>query len=51
MIRYLGTGKSPGPIGNRHASITPFEMFPTADGNVIICAGNTKNWTDLCNAM
>ena len=51
MIRYIGTGKVPGPIGNRHASITPFEMFPTADGNVIICAGNTKNWTDMCNAM
>lgn len=51
MIRYIGTGKIPGPIGNRHASITPFEMFPTSDGNVIICAGNTKNWTDMCNAM
>lgn len=51
MIRYIGTGKAPGPIGNRHASITPFEMFPTADGNIIICAGNTKNWADMCNAM
>jgi len=51
MIRYIGTGKVPGPIGNRHASITPFEMFPTADGNIIICAGNTKNWLSLCDAM
>ncbi|WP_308588853.1 CoA transferase [uncultured Oscillibacter sp.] len=51
MIRYIGTGKVPGPIGNRHASITPFEMFPTADGNLIICAGNTKNWLSLCDAV
>lgn len=51
LIRYFATGNIPKPIGNRHASITPFEMFPTADSYMIICAGNTKNWVDLCHAL
>ena len=28
IARYLVTGSVPGPIGNRHSSITPFEAFP-----------------------
>lgn len=51
IARYFATGKVPQPLGNRHASITPFEMFPTKDTNIIICAGNDKNWKDLCNAL
>lgn len=51
LARYFATGKAPGPLGNRHASITPFEMFPTKDTNIIICAGNDKNFRDLSNAL
>lgn len=51
FIRYFASGKVPGPIGNRHASITPFEMYPTKDSYIIICAGNDKNWRDMCNAL
>jgi len=38
--RYLNTGKVPGPMGGRHASITPFGIFQTADQPIIIAAGN-----------
>jgi len=38
--RYLATGKVPGPMGGRHASITPFGIFQTADQPIIIAAGN-----------
>src|SRR5665648_19392 len=48
MIRYISSGQIPEPIGNRHASITPFEMFPSKDGYIIICIGNEKNWNVLC---
>lgn len=51
LIRYFATGEVPAPIGNRHPSITPFGVYPTADGSIIICAGNTKNWNDLCEAL
>lgn len=51
LIRYVASGKVPEPVGNRHASITPFEMFPSGDGYIIICVGNEKNWKVLCNEI
>ena len=51
LIRYIASGKVPEPVGNRHASITPFEMFPSKDGYIIICIGNEKNWRVLCNEI
>ena len=40
VMRYTTTGEIPGPMGARHPSITPFEAFATADGHIIIAAGN-----------
>jgi CoA:oxalate CoA-transferase len=51
LIRYVASGKVPEPVGNRHASITPFEMFESRDGYIIICVGNEKNWKVLCSAI
>ncbi|HML36587.1 MAG TPA: CoA transferase [Bacillota bacterium] len=51
LIRYIASGKVPEQVGNRHASITPFEMFPSKDGYIIICIGNEKNWRVLCNEI
>jgi CoA:oxalate CoA-transferase len=51
LIRYVATGEVPGQVGNRHASITPFEMFPSKDGYIIICIGNEKNWKVLCSEI
>ncbi|MGH7089604.1 MAG: CaiB/BaiF CoA transferase family protein, partial [Stellaceae bacterium] len=35
VMRYTVTGEVPGPLGARHPTITPFEAFATADGNII----------------
>ncbi len=51
MVRYSATGEVPGPLGARHPSITPFEVFPTADGHVIIAAGNDVMYRRLCEAL
>ena len=51
MVRYSATGEVPGPLGARHPSITPFEVFPTADGHVIIAAGNDVMYRRLCEAI
>lgn len=51
LIRYVATGEVPEQVGNRHASITPFEMFPSKDGYIIICIGNEKNWKVLCGEI
>ena len=48
IASYDCTGKSPGPIGNRHRSIAPFAAFPTSDGQVNICAGNDDLWRRFC---
>src|SRR5574344_876869 len=51
VARYVTTGVIPGPLGNRHPSITPFSSFAAKDGSVIIGAGNDRLWTKLCNTM
>jgi CoA:oxalate CoA-transferase len=50
-MRYTTTGEIPGPMGARHPSITPFEAFHTADGNLIIAAGNDGLFVKLANGL
>ncbi len=49
--RYFATGTAPQRIGNRHASIAPYEMFKAADGYVNIAAANEPMWQRFCRAL
>ncbi|MSO76449.1 MAG: CoA transferase [Alphaproteobacteria bacterium] len=40
IVRYSATGEIPGPLGGRHPSITPFQVFKTKDGHIIVAGGN-----------
>ena len=51
IMRYVTTGQAPGPLGNRHPSITPFEPYATADRPLIIAAGNDALFLRLCAAL
>jgi CoA:oxalate CoA-transferase len=51
VMRYAATGQVPGPIGNRHPSITPFEPYATADRPLIIAAGNDALFGRVCRAL
>lgn len=51
IARYFATGEVPGPIGSRHPSITPFEAFATADGHIVIAAGNDALFARLCETV
>ncbi len=51
IARYATSGVAPGPIGNRHPSITPFASFTASDGYVIVGAGNDRLWEKLCNVL
>src|SRR5436853_7390634 len=51
VMRYTTTGEIPGPMGARHPSITPFEAFHTADGHLIIAAGNDGLLVKLAHAL
>ncbi|MCS6851363.1 MAG: CoA transferase [Gemmataceae bacterium] len=51
VMRYAVTGEAPGPIGNRHPSIAPFEVYDTADRPMVIAAGNDAIFHRLCEAL
>lgn len=51
IARYRATGKVPGPCGARHPSIAPFECYESADGFVIIAAGNDTLFKNCCSAL
>lgn len=51
LARYQATGIEPAPLGSRHPSITPFETFRTADGRIVIAAGNDRLFRRLCDVL
>jgi crotonobetainyl-CoA:carnitine CoA-transferase CaiB-like acyl-CoA transferase len=48
---YLTTGQVPEKVGNAHAAIVPYQDFETANGHVIIAAGNDHLFTVLAQTM
>ena len=50
-MNYLTTGISPNRMGNEHPNIVPYEVFPVADGDVIIAAGNDRQYRALCRVL
>ena len=51
ISRYFTTGRSPQPLGARHASIAPFAAFATKDGHIIVAAGTDTLFRRLCQAL
>lgn len=51
IARFSATGSVPKPLGTRHPSITPFDMFATQDGYIVIAVGNDALFTRLCEAL
>jgi formyl-CoA transferase/CoA:oxalate CoA-transferase len=50
IVNYLCTGKVPGPLGQGHPSLAPYQMFPTQDGRVMLGAANDGLWQKFCVA-
>src|SRR3546814_13431785 len=50
-VRYAATGEIPGPLGGRHPSITPFQVFRTADGHMIVAGGNDTMYRRFCEII
>ena len=48
---YLNAGAVPARLGNVHPSIEPFATYATADGPLMICAGNDGQFAALANAL
>ena len=50
-LNYLVSGAVPDRIGNAHPNIVPYQVFPVADGHVIIAAGNDGQFGKLCTVL
>jgi glutaryl-CoA transferase len=50
-MNYLVSGKIPTRLGNAHANIVPYQVFPAADGHIIIATGNDAQYVKLCHAL
>ena len=51
FARYLNAGIVPEPIGSGHPSMTPFEVYPTADRDIVIALGSERDWPRFCAAL
>ena len=50
-MNYLASGKVPGRLGNAHPNIVPYQVFPVADGFIIIATGNDSQYQKLCGVL
>jgi crotonobetainyl-CoA:carnitine CoA-transferase CaiB-like acyl-CoA transferase len=50
-LNYLISGELPQRIGNAHPNIVPYQVFPVADGHIIIATGNDSQYQKLCGVL
>jgi crotonobetainyl-CoA:carnitine CoA-transferase CaiB-like acyl-CoA transferase len=50
-MNYLASGKPPRRLGNAHPNIVPYQVFQTADGPIIIAAGNDGQFARVCELL
>ena len=47
-MNFLATGENPPRLGNQHPNIVPYQVFPTADGYVVLSVGNDPTFERFC---
>src|SRR5215212_5320188 len=50
-LNFLVSGDLPERIGNAHPNIVPYQVFPVADGHIIIATGNDSQYQKLCAVL
>jgi crotonobetainyl-CoA:carnitine CoA-transferase CaiB-like acyl-CoA transferase len=48
---YTIAGVVPQRLGNRHPSISPYEVYATADGELVLAVGNDRQFAGLCEEL
>jgi crotonobetainyl-CoA:carnitine CoA-transferase CaiB-like acyl-CoA transferase len=48
---YVAGGTVPFRMGNAHPSLFPYEPLPTADGELVVIAGNDGQFRKLCQVL
>jgi crotonobetainyl-CoA:carnitine CoA-transferase CaiB-like acyl-CoA transferase len=44
-------GVVPGRMGNAHPSISPYELYGTGDGDLVVAVGNDRQFAALCEVL
>ncbi|MBN8928153.1 MAG: CoA transferase [Rhodospirillales bacterium 69-11] len=50
-MNFLATGENPPRLGNQHPNIVPYQVFPTADGHMVLSIGNDPTFKRFCEAF
>ena len=50
-LNYFVSGNVPHRIGNAHPNIVPYQVFPVADGEVIIASANDSQFVKVCGVL
>ncbi len=48
---YTIAGVVPERLGNRHPSISPYEVFATGEGELVLAVGNDRQFATLCDEL
>jgi crotonobetainyl-CoA:carnitine CoA-transferase CaiB-like acyl-CoA transferase len=48
---YTIAGVVPGRLGNAHPSISPYELYATGAGDLVIAVGNDRQFAALCRVL
>jgi crotonobetainyl-CoA:carnitine CoA-transferase CaiB-like acyl-CoA transferase len=50
-MNYLATNEDPPRLGNQHPNIVPYQVFPTADGHMVLSIGNDPTFKRFCESF
>ena len=50
IVSYLASDQIPQRWGTAHPQVVPYEVFPTADGHIILAVGNDSQFASFCQA-
>ena len=50
-LNYLVSGNAPRRLGNAHPNIVPYQVFPVADGHVVVAVGNDGQFRKFCQVL
>ena len=48
---FTVAGVVPARMGNAHPSISPYELYPTGDGDLVLAVGNERQFAALCEVL
>lgn len=51
VANYVMSGDVPGPLGNQHSNLAPYDKFKTRTGDIFLGVGNDNAFLILCDTL